>query len=127
MFYKKLYILQYSQENIVLVSIFIKVADLKTPTHVFSCECRNIHRKAPVLESLFNMLKACNFVKKRLQPRCFPANIAKFLRTAILKNISQRLPLNFNKNFNQILHEYKDVTFNNDVTINLTIYYSDLN
>ena len=89
-------------------SLFIKVADLKTPTHVFSCEYRNIHRKTPVLKSLFNKvagLKACNFIKKRLQRRCFPANIAKFLRTAILKNINKRMPLNLNKNFNQILHK----------------------
>ena len=89
-------------------SLFIKVADLKTPTHVFSCEYRNIHRKTPVLKSLFNKvagLKACNFIKKRLQRRRFPANIAKFLRTAILKNINERMPLNLNKNFNQILHE----------------------
>ena len=28
-------------------------------------------------------LKASNFIKKRLQHRCFPVNIAKFLRTAI--------------------------------------------
>ena len=92
----------------VLESFFIKVADLKTPAHVFSCECRYIHRKTPMLESLFNKvagLKVCNFIKKRLQPRCFPANIAKFLRAAILKNISKQLPLNFNKKFNQILHE----------------------
>ena len=26
-------------------------------------------------------LKACNFIKKRLQHKCFPENIAKFLRT----------------------------------------------
>ena len=32
-------------------------------------------------------LQACNFIKKRPQPRCFPLNIAKFLRAAILKNI----------------------------------------
>ena len=36
----------------------------------------------PVLESLFNKvaglgLKVCNFIKKRLQRRFFPANIAK--------------------------------------------------
>ena len=34
----------------------------------------NIHRKTPVLE----------FFKKRLQHRCFPVNIAKFLRTVFL-------------------------------------------
>ena len=57
---------------------------------------RNFHRKTLVLESLFNKaagLKACNFIKKRLQHRCFPVNIAKFLRTFILKNICERLLL----------------------------------
>ena len=41
-----------------------------------------------MLESLLNKvagLKACIFIKKRLQHRCFPVNIAKFLRTPILK------------------------------------------
>ena len=45
----------------------------------------NIHRKTLVLQSLFNEvagLKSCNFIKKTLQQRCFPVNIAKFLRTA---------------------------------------------
>ena len=42
--------------------------------------------KTHVLESLFNKisgLKVCNFIRKKLQHRCFPVNIAKFLRTAI--------------------------------------------
>ena len=43
------------------------------------------------------------------------------LRTAILKNINERLPLIFNKNFNQTLHEQKHVTFNNAVTISLAL------
>ena len=33
------------------------------------------------------------FIKKRLQHRCFPVKIAKFLRTSILKNICDRLLL----------------------------------
>ena len=36
--------------------------------------------KRPVLDSLINKvagLKACNFIKERLQHRCFPVNIAK--------------------------------------------------
>ena len=40
--------------------------------------------KTPVLESLFNKyagLKACNFIKKRLQHRFFPVKFAKILRT----------------------------------------------
>ena len=43
--------------------------------------------KTPVLESLFNKLaglKACNFIKKRLQHSNFPKNNAKFLRTDFL-------------------------------------------
>ena len=35
--------------------------------------------------------QACNFVKKRLQHRYFLANIRKFIRRPILKNISKRL------------------------------------
>ena len=38
-----------------------------------------------------------SFMKKRLQHRCFPVNIAKFLRTPILKNICERLFLESNK------------------------------
>ena len=35
----------------------------------------NIHRKTPVLESFLNKvagLRVCDFIKKRLQHRCFP-------------------------------------------------------
>ena len=49
-----------------------------------------------MLESLFNKVtgvKACNFIKKRLQHRCFPVKFAKFLRTPILKNFCERLLL----------------------------------
>ena len=38
-------------------------------------------------------LKACNFIKKRFQYRCFLVNFAKFLRTPLLKNICEPLPL----------------------------------
>ena len=37
-------------------------------------------RKIPLLDSLFNkvaVLKACNFVNKRLQHKCFPVKFAK--------------------------------------------------
>ena len=34
-----------------------------------------------------NYPQAWNFIKKRLQHKCFPVNIAKFLRTPLLKNI----------------------------------------
>ena len=51
-----------------------------------------------MLESFFNRvsgLQACNFIKKRLQNRCFSVDIAKFLRTSIFKKICERLLLNF--------------------------------
>ena len=53
--------------------------------------------KTSVLESHYNKargLQVCNFIKKRLQQRVFLVNIAKFLRTTILKNICERLLLN---------------------------------
>ena len=49
-----------------------------------------------MLESPFNkiaFLKAGYFILKRLQQRCFPMNIAKFLGTPILKNICKQLLL----------------------------------
>ena len=75
----------------------------KQPPEVFyrkSCsqKFRNIHRKAPVLESPFNRLagfKTCNFLKKRLRHRCFNVNTVKFLRTLILMKICEQLLLPF--------------------------------
>ena len=46
--------------------------------------------KTPVPQSLFDKvvgLQICNFIKKRLQHRCFSVNIVKFLRTFILKKL----------------------------------------
>ena len=43
----------------------------------------------------FFSLKTCYFIKKRFQQRGFHVKFAKFLRTPILKNISERLLLKF--------------------------------
>ena len=54
--------------------------------------------ETPVLESLFNKfagLQAGNFIIKRLQRRFFPVNIAKLSEASILKDICERLLLNF--------------------------------
>ena len=75
----------------------------KQPPEVFyrkSCseEFCNIRRKTSVLESLFDSLagfKTCNFLKKRLQQKCFPVNIAKFLKTLILIKICKQQLLPF--------------------------------
>ena len=72
----------------------------KTPEVFFKKRCslklRNIFRKTPVLESLFNKvagLQDCKYIKKRLQHRCFVRNLRKCFRTHFLKNICQRLLL----------------------------------
>ena len=47
-----------------------------------------------MLQSLFNKvasLQGCKSINKGLKHRCFPVNIVKLLRTAILKNICERL------------------------------------
>ena len=56
----------------------------------------NIHRKTPVLKSLFNKvagLKIRNFIKKSLQRRGFIVNISKIFKRPVLRNISKRLLL----------------------------------
>ena len=42
---------------------------------------------------VFCKKKACNFIKKRLQHRCFPVKFKKFSKTFILKKICERLLL----------------------------------
>ena len=47
-----------------------------------------------MLKSLFDKvagLNVFNFIKKRLQHKCFPVKFAKSLRIPILKNICERL------------------------------------
>ena len=46
------------------------------------CSLKAVHKKRHLMESISNKvvdLKACNVIKKRLQRRCFPVNIAKSL------------------------------------------------
>ena len=46
---------------------------------------------------LILVLQPCNYIKKQLQHRCFPLNIAEFWRTSNLKNICEQLLLKFNE------------------------------
>ena len=62
----------------------------------FEAVC-NMHRKTPLLESLFSKpagLKTCKFIKKKLQHFCFPVTFAKFLRTAFFIERLRWLRLN---------------------------------
>ena len=56
---------------------------------------RKIHRKTPVSESFFYKVAGwpVTLIKKRLWHRCFPMTFAKFLRTPISQNTSERLLL----------------------------------
>ena len=45
-------------------------------------------------------VKAWRFIKRWLQPRCFPVNFAKFLGTPISQNICEQLFLIFGVTFN---------------------------
>ena len=56
----------------------------------YSSKFHKIHRKTPVLESLFNKVA---LLKRILWQRSFPLNFVKFLRTAFLQNTSGRLLL----------------------------------
>ena len=52
---------------------------------------RKFHRKITVLESLLSLyvgLKTCNFIKRRLQHKCFPVKSVRFLRAPFLQKIS---------------------------------------
>ena len=55
------------------------------------CKIGVLKNFAPVLESIIDKvagLKACNFIKKRLQYRCLTVKFAKFYRTPFLQNTS---------------------------------------
>ena len=68
--------------------VFYKKIALKnftTFTEKYLCSCLFFKKNAG--------LQACSFIKKRLQHSCFLMNIAKFLRTPVLKNICERLLL----------------------------------
>ena len=75
--------------------VMIKFCQKQSFADVLQSGCseklRKFHRKNPVLESLPNKvvcLMVCNFVKKRLQHRCFLVKFHKFLRISFLKNTS---------------------------------------
>ena len=68
---------------------------------------KSVLKNFTIFESFFNKvpsLHVCNFLKKRLQHKCFPVTIAKFLGAPILKNIWEQLllalwpPTNFKSN-----------------------------
>ena len=90
----------------------VDVTHEKQPTEVFSRKAllKNFaiftekHRCLGLFLTKVQAFKACKFIKKRLQRECFSANIAKFSRTPIVKNICKRLLLTYKYLHNSFLH-----------------------
>ena len=62
--------------------------DRQMPAVVYYQKICTIHKKTHVLKSFLNKTadhKAWNFIKKRLQHRCFPANTRKFLNNLFIR------------------------------------------
>ena len=67
-----------------------KTADIRSSYRRCVIEKAGLENFEICTEKHLSEQKACNFIKKRLQQRCFPVNIAEFSRTPILKNIYER-------------------------------------
>ena len=69
----------------------------KEPPAFYNKNCswkfRNLHRKIPLLEFLFNKALESNFNKKKSQHRCILVNIVELLRLPVSKSICERLLL----------------------------------
>ena len=68
----------------IVITLYIKL---------FCCENhRSSHWRCSAEERVLKNF-ACNFIKKRLQNKCFLVKLAKVLRTSIFKNICEQLLL----------------------------------
>ena len=75
---------------------FFRRAIIKKPQSGCLCTFLKIKSVTHIFQETFpvsSSLQTCKFSKKRLQHRCFPVNITKFLRAPILKNICRWLLL----------------------------------
>ena len=64
--------------------VFIKKTEsMRPPPLMFSWEIYNFFKNN--WSNRPKLKKTCNFIKKRLQHRCFPVNITKLFRTRILR------------------------------------------
>ena len=67
-----------------------KTADIRSSYRRCSTKKAGLENFAICREKHLSEQKAGNFIKKRLQQRCFPVNIAEFSRASTLKNICDR-------------------------------------
>ena len=79
--------------HIISMTIFYYNPKLTLNIKLFCCENhRSSHWRCSVKESVLKNF-TYNFIKKRLQDKCFLVKLAKVLRTFIFKNICERLLL----------------------------------
>ena len=75
-------------------TLSLKFVHLTQMDGIISCRSSHWRRSVKkVILKISQISQACNFIKKRLRHRCFSVKFAKFLRTPILKNISEPLLL----------------------------------
>ena len=85
--YQKYHLKKMTSCNLHALLLLIFWSTRNSRLHMFFkmfLKCSNIHRKTTSLECLFNKvtgLQLWTLLKKRPQHRCFPVNIAKFLKT----------------------------------------------
>ena len=73
------------------MTIFGYNPNLSLNIKLFCCKNhRSSHWRCSMKECVLKNF-ACNFIKKRLQHRCFLVKLAKFVRKSIFKNICERL------------------------------------
>ena len=75
-------------------SVFVLFFVLALFSHLILCSLSAICHKSNWNKSLI-IITIMRLYQKRLRDICFPVKFAKFLRTAILKNICEQLLLNF--------------------------------
>ena len=96
----------HKKQNVAYATSIFSSFSISIKSHICSVVCialsisiqnKKSHiQKKMSMKSLFYKvvgLQVCNFIKKRLQHRCFPVKFAKVLRTPILENICERLLL----------------------------------
>ena len=83
-FYNHIKVLEkYNEQRVLYKKTFLNNFAIFTEKNLFWCLFFNKNAG----------LQVCNFIENRLQHRCFLVNIAKFLRTHVLKNICEQLLL----------------------------------
>ena len=78
-------------------------------------------------------IQSCNFIKRRLQHRCFPMNIATFFRTPVLKKICEQLFKHFPTWINNIASKktfqnsarWKNIPFQDGFDHFVFLYFSN--